>query len=82
MCQGLLWEGMPSRSWAGGRKMEFPTGFVPTPGTLTGVIMVSRSLFQYFCPSVIQLDLFFFCLRTVCINHKNEMIGAPDLAEC
>lgn len=71
MCQGLLWEGMPSRSWAGGRKMEFPTGFVPTPGTLTGVIMVSRGL--------LQLDLF---LRTVCIHHKNETMGVPDLAEC
>lgn len=41
MCLALLWAAMPLRSWAGGRRMVSPTGSVPTPGTLTGVIMVS-----------------------------------------
>lgn len=43
----LLWVVMQSRSWVGGRRMVFPTGFVPTPGTLTGAIMV-RSIFKCF----------------------------------
>lgn len=41
MCLGLLWAATPLRSWAGGRRMASPTGSVPTPGTLTGAIMVS-----------------------------------------
>lgn len=41
MCLALLWAATPLRSWAGGRRMVSPTGSVPTPGTLTGVIMVS-----------------------------------------
>lgn len=41
MCLALLWVATPLRSWAGGRRMASPTGSVPTPGTLTGVIMVS-----------------------------------------
>lgn len=42
MCLVLLSVVTPSRSWAGERKMALPTGSVPTPGTLIGVIMVSR----------------------------------------
>lgn len=45
MCLGLLWAATPSRSWGGARRMVFPTGSVPTPGTLTGVITVSRDTY-------------------------------------
>lgn len=45
MCLGVLWAATPSRSWAGGRRMVFPTGSVPTPGTLTGAIMVGRDTY-------------------------------------
>lgn len=40
MCLGPLSVDMPLRFWAGVRRMAPPTGFVPTPGTLTGAIMV------------------------------------------
>uniref|UniRef100_A0A0E9VVU3 Uncharacterized protein n=1 Tax=Anguilla anguilla TaxID=7936 RepID=A0A0E9VVU3_ANGAN len=32
---------MPSKSWAGVRKMAPPTGWLLTPGTLTGMTMGS-----------------------------------------
>lgn len=44
VCLGLLWAATPSRCWAGGRRTVFPTGSVPTPGTLTGAITVRRSI--------------------------------------
>lgn len=37
----LQWVAMPLKSWAGVSRMVFPTGSVPTPGTQTGVTMVS-----------------------------------------
>jgi len=55
MCRVLLWVDMPSRSWAGERKMAFLTGSVPTPGTLTGVITVSRDTFLILKSSLFSL---------------------------
>ena len=41
---GQLWEDMPSGFWDGARRMVHLIGWWPTPGTMTGAIMVpSRS---------------------------------------
>lgn len=40
MCPVKSWAAMPSRSWAGERRMGLLTGWLQTPGTMTGEIKV------------------------------------------
>lgn len=43
MWQGACWAVTPSRSWAGERRMGRPTGWLRTPGTVTGETKVRQT---------------------------------------